>query len=401
MSMLTTLPFVFTGLQSWYVDIGSNARNMAEELSKTNDVLFVNPPIDRITVLRKGKDNSNRHKAIFGKSIPELQKVGDRLWVYTPSVVLESINWIPFKSIHDRANLHNNRLFADGLSKILRQLGWKDYVLLNDNEIMRCLHFRELLKPALTVYYIRDYLMGVPYWYKHGHRLEPKIMRTSDLVVANSPQLSAMAKKHNPHSYYIGQGCDVVKFQSGINAEIPEPLKGIEKPIIGYVGALVSWRLDIDLLVKIATSYPDYQLVLVGHEDEAFLKSALHGLSNVLFIPNQPEKLLPAYINAFDVCINPQLQNEITAVNYPRKIDEYLTVGKPTVATWTPTMQEVFGDMVFLAKTHEDYLRLLPKAIESDSLDIQTTRRNFAASHTWKDNIDALFQAINHSTNNA
>jgi hypothetical protein len=34
-----------------------------------------------------------------------------------------------------------------------------------------------------------------------------------------------------------------------------------------------------------------------------------------------------------------QLSNNLTIGNYPRKIDEYLAMGKPIVATSTKTMQ--------------------------------------------------------------
>jgi len=399
MKDIQSLPFVFVGLQSWYVDIGSNARNMAEELSKTHDVLFVNPPIDRITVLRKGKDASNRHAAIYPNKVAELQQISPRLWVYTPKVVLESINWIPFGFLHDRANRHNNRLFAGALQGMLTKLGWKDYILLNDNEIMRCLFFKELLKPALSLYYLRDYLMGVPYWYKHGHRIEPQIINKYDAVVANSPQLSSYANKWNQHSYYIGQGCDIEKFRKGINSERPDPLKHITKPIIGYVGALVSWRLDINLIIEIAKRNLDYEIVLVGHEDEVFKASGLHGLSNVTFVQNQPEKLLPSFINAFDIAFNPQLKNEITSVNYPRKIDEYLAIGRPTLATFTPTMKEVFGDIVYLANNIEEYCAAIKVALAENTDAKVLARQEFAAGHTWAHNIQNLFNAITQTVN--
>ncbi len=44
-------------------------------------------------------------------------------------------------------------------------------------------------------------------------------------------------------------------------------------------------------------------------------------------------KELPGYIQHFDVCINPQKLNPITIGNYPLKVDEYLAMGKPVVAT--------------------------------------------------------------------
>ena len=37
-------PYILIAQQDWYADLGSNARNMAMEISKTNKVLYVNPP---------------------------------------------------------------------------------------------------------------------------------------------------------------------------------------------------------------------------------------------------------------------------------------------------------------------------------------------------------------------
>jgi glycosyltransferase involved in cell wall biosynthesis len=63
----------------------------------------------------------------------------------------------------------------------------------------------------------------------------------------------------------------------------------------------------------------------------------LHGYTNIHFFGAQDVNRLPEYIKA-DVCINPQLLNETTKGNYPRKIDEYLAMGKPVVATKTIAM---------------------------------------------------------------
>ena len=53
---------------------------------------------------------------------------------------------------------------------------------------------------------------------------------------------------------------------------------------------------------------------------------------------------MPAYLQHFDVCINPQEVNDITLGNFPLKILEYLAMGKPVVATATHLMTEVFSE---------------------------------------------------------
>jgi len=37
-------------------------------------------------------------------------------------------------------------------------------------------------------------MMSVPYWYKHGHILEPELFAKSDIVTANSTYLADIAK---------------------------------------------------------------------------------------------------------------------------------------------------------------------------------------------------------------
>jgi glycosyltransferase involved in cell wall biosynthesis len=136
--------------------------------------------------------------------------------------------------------------------------------------------------------------------------------------------------------------------------------------------------------------------VLVGPEDEAFKSSRLHNLKNIYFPGTKPPTALPSYIHAFDVCLNPQLVNQVTIGNYPRKIDEYLAMGKPVVATTTEAMS-IFAVHTYLAASKEDYLRLIDKALKEDSAELQTLRTAFASSHTWENSVAKIYKAINNA----
>src|ERR1041384_7105257 len=104
--------------------------------------------------------------------------------------------------------------------------------------MFRSYHLNEMLKPELSVYYTRDNMMSVAYWYRHGHLLEPELMAKSDVVTANSTYLADIAKQHNSHSYYVGQGCDVSMFDMNKVKKIPDDIAVIKHPIIGYIGAV-------------------------------------------------------------------------------------------------------------------------------------------------------------------
>ena len=55
--MITGKDFVFTGLQPWDLQIGSNAKDIALEISKHNRVLYINTPLDKKTYLGKQQKN--------------------------------------------------------------------------------------------------------------------------------------------------------------------------------------------------------------------------------------------------------------------------------------------------------------------------------------------------------
>ena len=94
--------------------------------------------------------------------------------------------------------------------------------------------------------------------------------------------------------------------------------------------------------------------------------------------------------------MNPQIVNDWTIGNYPRKIDEYLAMGKPTLATQTKAM-EMFKEHVYLGTNKEEYIQLAEKALAEDSPELQQKRIAFAKSHTWENNVLAIYDAIKKS----
>lgn len=381
--------FVFVGIQSWDLPLGGNAKDMALELSKTNRVLYVNPSIDRITAFRQEKQVDKRRT----ESAQTLVKISETCWVFYPDVLLESINWLPDNALFDWLNKVNNRRMAKRIQWAVDQLGFGPFTLFNDSDMFRSFYLKELLSPQHYVYYTRDNLMAVDYWKKHGQRLEASLMRKADLVVSNSAYLARLAHQHNAYAVDIGQGCDLTQFDATANHPIPDDLKLIAPPRIGYVGALNANRLDIDWLVSMAQERPDWNLLLIGPQDDTFRKSDLHRLANVYFLGSKPMQQLPAYLQHLDVAINPQRLNDLTIGNYPRKVDEYLAMGKPVVARQTETMC-LFSNYVFLAETSDQFVAGIEKALHDELSAEPDACIEFAQEHTWARSIATLLKAI-------
>jgi len=391
--MNTNQNFVIISITPWDFEMGNNAKNLALEMSLNQKVLYVNPPLDRITVFKeKGTPQVKKRLDIINGKTDCLEMINQNLYVLTPSIVIESINWLPFKFLFDFVNKINNQNFASEIKKALQRINFADFYLINDSDMFRSFYLKEYLKPIKYIYYSRDNLMAVDYWKKFGRFYEPELVSKSDVAIANSLYLSEELKKYNDKSFDVGQGCDLDMF-ANIDIAVPDDIKDIKGPIIGYTGALFSLRLDINLLIFIAKSKPEWSIVLVGPEDELFKKSALHRMKNVHFLGNKPPHTLPQYIAQFDVCVNPQLINEVTIGNYPRKIDEYLAVGKPIVATNTKAM-EIFSPHVYLANNFYEYIKFISISLSANSFEQIKNRKNIALSHTWANNVKKIFEVI-------
>ncbi len=344
--------------QPWNSGIGFNFKEMAYELARYNRVLFVNRVADRNSLLR------NKNELNQPKQKEELTKIQENLWLYNPNIVMESINWISINWVYDSLNKINNNRLATAIIKAINKLSFRDFIFINDNDFYRGQYQKELLPGCSKyIFYIRDFLTIQPYFKRHGRRLEKEIIKKADLVVANSAYLAKYASQWNPKTFDIEQGCDLNSY-ANTDFPVPADLAAIKRPIIGYSGAVTDMRLDMTVIEHIASSFPDYSIVFVGPVDKAFKKSRLKNYKNIYFTGIKRPDEIPAYISHFTICMNPQALNPLTIGNYPRKIDEYLAMGKPVIATSTEAMQ-MFRDYVFLCKTKEDYVTTINQILST------------------------------------
>lgn len=387
---------VLFSFQPWDTEIGSNFKDMAIELARYNRVLFVNRALDR-SYARKFKHDAKVQTRLqsIRHGVRELQEISPNLWIQNPRTLLESINGIPVNFVHDWLNKVNNRRLSKEINKAIAELGFKNTILINDNDFIRGYYLREMIECETYIFYIRDFMMGVDFFQRHGGRHESGLMKKADLVVANSTYLANYSRQHNPHSFDIGQGCDLTQFLEK-NFTMPADISSISSPIIGYVGNISAIRIDAEVIKYIATQLPQCQVVMVGPVDKEFPQSELLKSPNVHFLGGKKPDTLASYVEYFDICINPQMLNNVTIGNYPRKVDEYLAMGKAVVATGTEAMQ-LFKDYTWLCNSKEDYVAhiqyLLAHREQLDGVTEKIRRRAFALSHSWENSIGLLGDA--------
>ncbi|MGY0037950.1 hypothetical protein [Pedobacter sp. NJ-S-72] len=150
---------IVVGQQPWDTEIGSNCKNIALEFSKNNRVLYVNSPLDRITLWRNKQDaKTSRRLAIIKGNEEGLIHIQHNIWNLYPDCIVESINWINNTKIFNFFNKRNNRKLACSIQQAIKKLDFKDFILFNDNEIFKGFFLNDFLKPSVSIYYSRDYI---------------------------------------------------------------------------------------------------------------------------------------------------------------------------------------------------------------------------------------------------
>jgi GT2 family glycosyltransferase/peptidoglycan hydrolase CwlO-like protein/SAM-dependent methyltransferase len=221
-------------------------------------------------------------------------------------------------------------------------------------------------------------------------RSEEALSRTADLVLATSHRLFATQSRLNANCQLVPNAADFSHFRFAPPG-VPDEIANITRPIIGYYGAISDW-FDTELIAYLARSRPGWQFVLIGSTFGADL-TPLHGLSNVHLLGEKPYVVLPGYLHRFDVCIIPFKQTPLTDATNPVKLFEYLSAGKPVVAT---RLEEIghYADHMYLAGEREEWLACLDAALAEDAPDKRQTRIEFARENSWDTRYCQIRQAI-------
>ena len=173
-----------------------------------------------------------------------------------------------------------------------------------------------------------------------------------------------------------------------------QPLEGLRRdgePVIGYFGAIADW-IDLDLLYEVARSRPQYSFVLAGQVFDRDIR-ALEALPNVRFLGSRPYEQMPSLLAAFDVCIIPFKLNQVTHATDPVKLYEYLSQGKPVVATAMQELHSVAG-LCWLAEGAVEFAQKLDEAVADVDPQRRQARIDFARKNTWASRVAALDSAI-------
>src|SRR6185503_3933765 len=96
-----------------------------------------------------------------------------------------------------------------------------------------------------------------------------------------------------------------------------------------------------------------------------------------------PYQDLPRYAAGFDVCVLPwDTAHSFTSYGSAIKVREYLASGKPVVISPLPEY-EAMSDVLRIARSHDDWFRLIEQALEETDPARARARQAAVANGTW------------------
>jgi len=208
---------------------------------------------------------------------------------------------------------------------------------------------------------------------------EERLMGRADLVLVTVALLRDKASRFNARAFLVPNGVDVESFAEipGEHGGEPPDIAALRRPRIGFVGNIAEW-VDLGLIERVARIRPEWSFVFVGNYRAQQLRPRA---DNIHWLGYRPYESVPAYLRAFDVCIIPFVDSELTRSVDPLKLHEYLAAGKPVVSTPLPRVAD-FGDLVRVASGPEAFAAAISEALSSEPAE-RARRIAAARQNAW------------------
>jgi uncharacterized SAM-binding protein YcdF (DUF218 family)/glycosyltransferase involved in cell wall biosynthesis len=299
------------------------------------------------------------------------------LFIYSPLLLP-----FPYSRV---ARALNGALLRRSLRRWMRVVGFGRPLVWTYLPTPTALDLIHELDPEVTVYYCADDFPSSSAAARRVAASEQRLFAEADLVFVTSERLRERAARTSNAVHLFPGGVRYEAFAAVREAapSPPDDLRDLPRPLIGYVGGIHQW-LDQALLAETARLMPSASFVLVGPLQTD--TRAFANLPNVHLLGARPHTEIPTYIGAFAVGLVPYRRTEYTANVYPTKLNEYLAMGKPVVATDLSEIRRFnaeHGDVVAVASEPAAFAEAIREALTKNEPSARERRIEVAKTNGW------------------
>ena len=311
------------------------------------------------------------------------------LFIHSPIVVP-----LPYSRI---AQWLNKQILMRGINRWMRAVGVTRPVVWTFLPTPLARAVIDDLNPALTIYYCIDDLASSSPEARKIANSEQALFKSADLVFVTSERLRERAAQTSQRVHLFPFAVNLGVFQKSREEKetLPADLSALPRPVAGYVGGLHQW-VDQELIAATAAKLPHVSFAMIGPEQTDI--SRLKALPNVHLFGQRPHAELPRYVRGFDVGLVPYRITEYTANVYPTKLNEYLVMGIPVVATDLNEIRRFnteHGSVVRIAGSADSYASEVSAAIGDVPPAGEVARRiAIAESNSWERRLEKMSALI-------
>lgn len=377
----------FISLQVDYWDSPwQNRHAFVWELSKRHPVFFLSPPFYLPELVSKKLPSRTRMPG-------GIKKIKDNLYSYIPP------RYLPYNyrfQLLDKIIRKIRNMRINYLSK--QKIGGKPILLIWHPRFADMI---DEFDESFVVYYKYDNYSGYFGGSGEADEQEKALIKRADLMMVTSQGLYDMHENDSGNIHLVPNGVDYEFFSKTLQepeSSIPEDLRMIPGPKIGYVG-VINEKVDFKLLSFLCEKHPDWSIVLVGPEKVVLdeYKEDLKKLKqykNCYFLGQKNGRDVPGYIKGLDVAMMCYLVNDWTFFGYPLKMHEYLACGKPSVSADLPAVRE-FSDVVKIPSSYDEWEKNISEYLEQGDNENEISKRlNVAKVNSWAVRVDTMVELI-------
>ena len=389
--MSNSLNIVMLSTAEWNNPFWTNKQHTACSLAESGHRVFY---IESLGLRSPDAGHGRDWKRLFKRLLCAFllpKRVRKNMWVWSPLV-------IPAASSKLTQNI-NKFLFSTVLGFYRYLYSFRSAVLWTYNPLT-LLYTKSNYFDAL-IYHCVDEISAQPGMNKKLIQVqERKLCSLADHVFVTSSSLYSSRSQWTKHITYLPNVVDPDHFRKdrSVSASIPVEFESIPEPRLIFVGALSAYKVDFELIQKLALICPHWSIVLVGligEGDPGTSINQLLDIENIYLLGPKPYKELPRLMHSSDVGLLPCVLNPYTRAMFPMKFFEYLAAGLPVVSTNLPSLEE-FADYVNFANSAEEFASQINNILTSSSAFDQLGVKKLISNHSYRKRTDKMIETIKY-----
>ncbi|WP_109831569.1 glycosyltransferase family protein [Reichenbachiella versicolor] len=362
--LLTGKNILIISPEAWGVNYVSK-HHYSVELSKKNNVFFLNPPSDRF---ERNEISSN----------------------------LEIVDYVAIRGVTRLPDAISGLIIKWSIGILEKKLDVSFDIIWNfDSSRFFNLKY---LKSKFRICHIVDMAENIK---------RPVLAETADLCLCTSDFIHRELSPFNSNVYKIHHGYSSERKKQNVKDEFSDKIQ------VGYIGNLSRLAIDWESIFKMIELFPHCQFNFIGNYDSSNLSKKpieenvlknLKSYQNVRLLGAQQSSLIPNYLEKFDILLcayKVENEGDIKQHSNLHKLMEYLGSGKVIVSSYSYEYRNEV-QLLEMANDRKDIVDCFDKVINNlgyyNSSEKQKERRLFAQRYSYANNIKKIEQILSNYT---